>query len=112
MGKYTINWSNNRQYYFNLFAWNGENILTSTETYTTKQGCKDWISSTQINSQIIERYEKRITIDETKFSYILKAKNGEPLWKSEQYNSRSARDNWIYSCMENWKTTNIIDNTI
>lgn len=111
MGKYTINYSKNWQYYFNLIAWNWQILITS-ETYTTKQSCKDWIASSQINSQISERYKLYKTNNETQFYFTLEAKNWEALWRSEMYNSRSARDNWVSSSKENWNTNTIIDNTL
>lgn len=57
MGKYVINWSKNWQYYFNLNASNWQALVTS-ETYISKQSCKDWIQSLRLNSQTDERYKK------------------------------------------------------
>ncbi len=110
MGKYTINWSKNWQYYFNLIAWNWQVLITS-ETYTTKQSCKDWIASSQINSQTKDNYKRLKTSNWDQYYFTLQARNGETLWKSEMYQSISWMDNWISSCVENWSTNNIVDNT-
>lgn len=47
--KFEIKKSKNDQFYFNLKAGNGEIIATS-ESYTTKQGCKNGIESVKINA--------------------------------------------------------------
>ncbi|GAA4271471.1 YegP family protein [Aquimarina gracilis] len=51
--KFKIHKSNNGQYYFNLHAPNGQIIATS-ETYTTKQNCKNGIESVKTNAPIAE----------------------------------------------------------
>lgn len=52
------------------------------------------------------------TNNETQFYFVLEAKNWEPIWTSEMYNSREWRDNWISSTKTNWDTNIIIDNTL
>ncbi len=47
--KFKIHKSNNGQYYFNLHAPYGQIIATS-ETYTTKQNCKNGIESVKVNA--------------------------------------------------------------
>lgn len=47
--KFEIKKSENNQFYFNLKAGNGEIVVTS-ETYTTKQNCKNGIQSTKNNA--------------------------------------------------------------
>lgn len=50
--RYEIFYSSN-QYWFRLFATNGENILTS-ESYLTKQSCKNGIDSVKANAPTAE----------------------------------------------------------
>jgi len=47
--RFVINKSSNDQFYFVLKAWNWEVIATS-EMYTTKQNCKNWIASVKENA--------------------------------------------------------------
>jgi hypothetical protein len=47
--KFTIHNSADAQFYFTLQAENGQ-VLVTSETYTTKQSCKDGIQSTIVNT--------------------------------------------------------------
>ncbi|WP_106794726.1 YegP family protein [Aquimarina sp. Aq78] len=51
--KFKIRKSSNREYYFNLYAGNGQVIATG-ETYTSKQSCKDGIESVKTNAPIAD----------------------------------------------------------
>lgn len=88
--KFQILTSNNSQFYFNLKAKNGEIILTASETYKTKQSCKDGIASVKVNAPKDERYERKGT-----YTFNLKAANGLILGKGQNYSSAQARDNGI-----------------
>lgn len=106
MWKFTIYISKNSQYYFVLTAGNGEPIL-SGETYTTMQACKDGIASVKVNSQIDEQYKRYKSKDDQRY-FVLEAKNGEPLWRSEMYTTQEARDNGILSVKQNAPTATVV----
>ncbi len=85
------------QFYFRLMASNGEQILGS-EGYTTKQHCIGGIDSCKINSVNREQFEKRTAVDGTHY-FVLKARNGEIIGKSQQYVGHSSCDEGILSVM-------------
>lgn len=101
---------NGPQYSFNLHAGNHEVILTS-ETYNSKQGAQNGISSCQVNSQSDARYEKRTSVANQPY-FVLKAANGEVIGKSQMYSSAAARDNGIASCKANGATKGLVDSTV
>ena len=73
---------------------NGEIILQSTEGYDSKQGCLKGIASVKANAPIDARY-KRLNSTSNQYYFRLDASNGEPLGRSEMYNSTQARENGI-----------------
>ena len=81
------------QYYFHLKAANGEIILQS-EGYADKGGAKNGIESVKENAPLDERYERK-TSEDNKPYFVLKAANGEPIGKSEMYESSQGCDNGI-----------------
>jgi hypothetical protein len=97
------------KFYFRLRAKNGEPILAS-EAYEKKPGAKDGIASVQKNAPHEERYERKRSKNDKDF-FVLKAANGEPIGKSEMYNSADAMENGIESVKTNGITTNIEDLT-
>lgn len=102
MGKFEIRKSTNNQYYYNLKAGNGEIILTG-ETYPTTYGVHGGIASVKSNALIDSRYERKISTSGHHY-FVLKAANGEPLGKSEMYNSSSAMETGIASVKTNAPT--------
>jgi len=82
------------EFRFNLFAKNGENILRSSEGYTTKQNCQIGIASVKVNAPYDFRYDRKLATNGQYF-FVLKASNGEALGISEMYTTASARDNGI-----------------
>jgi hypothetical protein len=97
------------KFYFRLRAKNGEPILAS-EAYEAKSGAKGGIASVQTNAPHDERYECK-TSSNNKHYFVLNAANGEPIGKSERYNSADAMENGIESVKTNGITTNIEDLT-
>lgn len=91
--KFIIRRSRDNQYYFNLHAINSEIVLTS-EMYTTKQNCHKGIASVKLHAPFDKNYIKK-TASNSKYYFVLKASNSEPIGKSEMYNSTQARDNGI-----------------
>lgn len=110
MGKFTISKRKNDEYQFNLKAGNGEIILTS-EGYTTKANCQKGIESVRINSQDDSRYDRRVAVNEKDY-FVLKARNGEIIGKSQYYSSRSSMEIGINSVKTNAPTAEIVDETL
>ena len=110
MGKFTISKRKNDEYQFNLKARNGEIILTS-EGYTTKANCHKGIESVRINSQDDSRYDRRVAVNEKDY-FVLKARNGEIIGKSQYYSSKSSMEIGINSVKTNAPTAEIIDETL
>ena len=110
MGKFTISKRKNDEYQFNLKAGNGEIILTS-EGYTTKANCQKGIESVRINSQDDSRYDRRVAVNEKDY-FVLKARNGEIIGKSQYYSSKSSMEIGIDSVKTNAPTAEIVDETL
>lgn len=94
-GRFLIYKSKDEQFYFNLLAGNGEHILTS-ELYTAKQSVHAGIESVKRSAPIDQQYDRR-TDARGKSYFVLKAKNGEILGKSQSYSSNGALENGIQS---------------
>lgn len=108
-GHYIIKKSTAAQpYHFVLRADNNQVILTS-ENYTTKQSAQGGIASCQINSQVDSRYERNKSTAEQPYSFVIKAANGEPIGRSENYSSEASRDGGIVAVKTNGKTSDIRD---
>lgn len=110
MGKFTISKRKNDEYQFNLKAGNGEIILTS-EGYTTKANCQKGIESVRINSQDDSRYDRRVAVNEKDY-FVLKARNGEIIGKSQYYSSKSSMEIGIDSVKTNAPVAEIVDETL
>lgn len=97
------------QYMFNLKAGNNEVILTS-ERYTTKAGAQDGISSVRQNSPIDARYQLKTATDGSPY-FTLTGANGQVIGRSEMYSSTAARDKGVASVKGNGPTFTVKDNT-
>lgn len=100
--------SANFQYYFRLRSGNGE-IILSSEGYTTKQNCKNGISSVKANAPYDSRYQRRDSYKN--FTFNLKAINGEIIGRSESYTTSYARDNGIEAVKRNAPVATVVDLT-
>lgn len=110
MGKFIITQRVNNEYQFNLKAGNGEIILTS-EGYVQKASCQKGIESVKVNSQDDSRYDRRTAVNGKDY-FVLKARNGEIIGKSQLYSTRSGMENGIASVKFNAITAEIIDQTL
>ena len=108
--KFTVFKDTAGEFRFNLFAVNGENILRSSEGYTSKQGCINGINSVKQNAPFDYRYS-RLTASSGQYYFTLKASNGEVLGISEMYTSTYGRENGIESVKSNAPTAPIDDLT-
>lgn len=110
MGKFIITQRINSEYQFNLKAGNGEIILTS-EGYVQKASCQKGIESVRINSQDDSRYDRREAVNGKEY-FVLKARNGEIIGKSQLYSSKSGMESGIASVKSNAPTAEVIDETL
>lgn len=108
-GKFEIFLAKNNEFYFRLKAGNGEIILGS-EGYTTKANCHKGIASVQKNAPEMNRYEKKNS-DSGKYSFNLKATNGQVIGTSQSYKTESGRDNGIASVAKNAPDAKVVDLT-
>lgn len=106
--KFEIKHAAGVQFRFNLKAGNGETILTS-ETYTTKQACKEGATSVKVNAPLDARYERKGTTGNYRFN--LKAANDKVIGSSEGYSTTDARDRGIESVKRNAPIAEIVDLT-
>lgn len=100
----------NSQFYFRLKASNAETILIS-EGYTTKQNCRNGISSVKANSPFDSNYA-RLTASNGQYYFNLKSgQNGQVIGTSETYVSRQGRDNGRESVKRNAPVASVLDMT-
>jgi uncharacterized protein YegP (UPF0339 family) len=94
---------------FNLKAGNNQVILSS-EQYETKAAAENGIESVRTNAPDDARYERKVAKDNSPY-FVLKAKNGEPIGKSEMYSSPSAMETGIASVKTNAPDAKVVDHT-
>jgi len=85
------------QWTFNLTAENNQIILTS-ETYTTKQAALNGIESVRANGAVAERFERRKSKDGREY-FVLKAANHEIIGTSEMYVTKSNAERGVEDTM-------------
>jgi uncharacterized protein YegP (UPF0339 family) len=68
------------------------------------------ICSVQQNATIAARFDRRTSKAEEPY-FVLKARNGEPIGRSEMYSGTSARDNGIASVRTNGPAARVDDLT-
>lgn len=106
-GHYIIKKSSAAQpYHFVLRADNNQVILTS-ENYTSKQGALTGIASCQVNSSIDDRYDRKKSTATQPYSFVLKAANGEVIGRSENYAAEASREAGIASVKTNGPTKDV-----
>ncbi|WP_336686878.1 YegP family protein [Chryseobacterium bernardetii] len=110
MGKFVITRRVNKEYQFNLKAKNGEIILTS-EGYVQKASCHKGIESVKLNSLEDSRYERKVSVNDKDY-FVLKARNGEIIGKSQLYSSKTVMENGIASVKSNALDAEIVDETL
>lgn len=110
MGKFVIKTQKDGQFYFNLVAGNGQNILKS-EAYTTKPACQNGIESVQKNAPDDSKYDRKESTNGKPY-FNLKAGNGQVIGNSELYESVAARENGIESVKKNAGDATVEDTTV
>lgn len=94
---------------FNLRAGNNQVILTS-ESYSTKASALTGIESVRKNSQDDARFTRKKAKDGSAY-FVLTAKNGETIGKSEMYTSTAGMENGIKSVAANAPGAKVVDKT-
>ena len=114
MGKFVIKTMKNGEFTFSLKATNGQEILAAGEGFKTLATCKNSIESVKKNAlahvedQTVEGFETlthpkfELYADKAgEFRFRLKARNGEPIGKSEGYKAKASALNGIESVGKN-----------
>ena len=107
--RFEIKKAKNGQFYFNLRAGNNE-IILSSEMYTTKASAKNGIASVKKNATEPGRYDRRVN-KAGKDYFVLKAANHQVIGNSEAYNSKAAMENGIKSVTKNAPVAAVSDLT-
>ena len=122
MGKFVISKAKNEEFTFVLKATNGQVILEAGETFTTLAACKNSIESVKKNAlahvedQTVEGFEKlthpkyEVYLDKAgEYRFRLKARNGEPIGKSEGYKAKASALNGIESIGKNAPDAEVVE---
>jgi len=96
--KFQIFTGKDNQFYFRLYAINGEIILGS-EGYVSKSSCQNGINSVKENAPKDERYIRKIATD-GQFYFVLIAANSEIIGISEMYTTERRRNDGIEAVKE------------
>ncbi|WP_159566178.1 YegP family protein [Budvicia diplopodorum] len=107
--KFEIFYGKDDRFYFRLKAGNGQVILGS-EGYTTKANCINGIKSVKSHASEPRYFEKKVTVN-GKFSFNLKASNGQIVATSQTYTTEQSRDAGIHSVSANGPEAETIDLT-
>jgi uncharacterized protein YegP (UPF0339 family) len=86
-------------YYFNLRAANHEIILAS-EGYSSRSSALNGVLSVMDNGELRTRYELREAVNGEPY-FVLKARNGRVIGRSETYSTRYSADRGIVAVMRN-----------
>jgi uncharacterized protein YegP (UPF0339 family) len=108
--KYRLSKSSNNQYYWVLFAVNGEIILNSSETYVSKEGALNGIQSSKTN--VADSNFQKLTASNAQPYFNQIASNWKIIGKSEMYNSVQSRDNGIVAVKRDAPIARIEDVTV
>lgn len=108
-GRFLISRSTDEQFYFNLLSGSGERILTS-ELYGARQSIHTGIASVRLNAPLDQQYHRRTDAQGMPY-FVLKAKNGEIIGKSESYSSTAAMERGIQAVMSNAPSATIKDDS-
>ena len=101
-GYFELHKSSVEKFVFNLKVDNNEIILTS-QTYTTKQHALDGIESVRNNSPKDAQYARKHSTANQPY-FVLNSTNGETIGSSQMYSSGSAMESGITSVKANGGT--------
>jgi len=106
---YELKRAKSGEFYFNLLAANGQNILQS-EMYSSKSAAMNGIASVQTNCGDDGQFECK-TSGNGKTFFVLKARNHQVIGQSQMYESESGCANGMASVKTNGPTSDIRDLT-
>lgn len=98
------------QFTFNLKARNGQVILTS-QSYSTKAAAQDGIASVRTNGKDDANFESK-TSSASEPYFVLKAKNGQVIGRSQMYSSMTSKDGGISSVKASCESPDVTDLTV
>ena len=108
--KFQIYKGNDNQYYFRLFASNGQNILSS-EGYTSKTNCQKGIESVKANASNPANYVIRDAANGQVY-FVLQASNKQVIGNSQMYANKRNCEEGIQSVQNNTLDAPIEDTTV
>jgi uncharacterized protein len=106
-GTFVIEVGKTGKYRFNLRSGNHQVILSS-ETYENKSAAENGIESVRKNATDDSQVVRKTAKDGSPY-FVIKAKNGETIGKSEMYSSNSGMENGIKSVAANAPTATVVD---
>jgi uncharacterized protein YegP (UPF0339 family) len=106
-GTFVIEVGKTGKYRFNLRSGNHQVILSS-ETYESKSAAENGIESVRKNATDDSQVVRKTAKDGSPY-FVIKAKNGETIGKSEMYTSASGMENGIKSVAANAPTATVVD---
>jgi uncharacterized protein YegP (UPF0339 family) len=107
MGKFVIGKRSNGEFQFNLKADNNQIILTS-EGYTTKASCQNGIESVKKNSGSDDSFERKVATN-GKHYFSLKAANAQIIGMSQMYETIASMEIGITSVKNNAPSAGVLD---
>lgn len=106
-GTFVIEVGKTGKFRFNLKSGNHQVILSS-EQYETKAAAQNGIESVRKNAADDGCFVRKVAKDGSPY-FVIKARNGETIGKSEMYSSKSGMENGIKSVATNAPTAKIVD---
>ncbi len=108
-GTFVIEQSKNGKFRFNLRAGNHQVILSS-ESYDSKSAVLNGAESVRRNAGDDSRFDRKTAKDGSAY-FVIKAKNGEIIGKSQMYSSASGMENGIKSVAKSAPDATVLDRT-
>ena len=108
-GTFVIEVGKSGKFRFNLKAGNNQ-VIFSSEQYDSKTAAQGGIESVRKNAADDARFERKAAKDGSAY-FVIKAKNGETIGKSEMYSSTAAMENGIASVKTNAPAAKVVDQT-
>lgn len=108
-GTFVIEVGKTGKFRFNLKSGNHQVILSS-ETYDSKAAAENGIESVKKNATEDASFVRKTAKDGSPY-FVIKARNGETIGKSEMYTSTAGMNRGIKSVATNAPTANVVDRT-
>ncbi len=108
-GTFVLEVGKTGKFRFNLKAGNHQVILSS-ETYESKAAAENGIESVRKNADDAGSFVRKTAKDGSAY-FVIKARNGETIGKSEMYTSTAGMENGIKSVASNAPAAKVVDRT-